>query len=149
MSYSPQPGTIPDRVIACLKRLPAGEEMSTGALLDALGQPTSFGLQPCMQAARKAGVVQARKRPGSRLLYWSLGAGDAEPESPSEPDDDPPLRRVVRAESRKRAAKDRRAFRCAMFSDGTLQLDLADGPVVLDPTDAAVLVDYLWQRRSS
>jgi hypothetical protein len=146
MSYSPQPGTIPARVIDCLKRLPAGEEMSTGALLDALGQPTSFGLQPCMQAARKAGLVQARKRPGSRLLYWSLGAGDAEPEGRSEPDDDPPLRRVVKAESKKRTAKDPGAFRCAMFSDGTLLLELPAGPVVLDASATGVLVDYLSQR---
>jgi hypothetical protein len=89
-TYTPQPGTIPHRVIAWLRRQPVGEEFAGPVIADKLDLAESGGLVACMAAAVRAGLVTSRKRPGERMLYWSLGDGKALPK-PAEDEPDEPL----------------------------------------------------------
>jgi hypothetical protein len=88
-TYTPQPGTIPHRVIAWLQRQPVGSDFSTAEIADALNIEISGGsLSPFMQGAVKAGVVSTRK--DGRLIRWSLGDGKPLPE-PEDRELDEPL----------------------------------------------------------
>ncbi len=91
-TYTPLPGTIPARVIAHLKTLPAGSELPTAALCEEIGQTATSGFGACVARALQAGLMAVRKAPDSGLLYWSLG--DGEPQAPAtqdiqEPEDAP------------------------------------------------------------
>lgn len=81
--YQPQPGTIPFRVIAKLRELPPGEELSTAALADALDISTS-SITPSMMPAVSHGAVHRERREG--LLYWRIS--DEPPAVPPKEDDD-------------------------------------------------------------
>lgn len=87
-SYTPQPGTTPFRVIAHLQTLPAGTELTTAQLCDALGRDDPNGFSTCMLAAARSGLVKQARRPGSRLAYWSLGNGNLAQEAAPAADDD-------------------------------------------------------------
>jgi hypothetical protein len=82
MSYEPQPGTIPHRVIAWLKeaeRLEPGKEFPAVVICECLDIELA-GFSSCMDRARVAGLVRARRPdPAFRNLVWSLGDGKAMP----------------------------------------------------------------------
>lgn len=92
MSYEPQPGTIPARVVAHLRTHPPGTWLATAEITDACGlSDGQRNLQAYCVAAVGAGLLRSRKAEGERWLLWSLGNG--KPLSPaSEEDDDPPIR---------------------------------------------------------
>ena len=73
MSYSPAPGTVAFRVLAYLQTLPAGAEVMTSKIADALGLPPN-NIAPCLEFALKAGAIYRRQRddhPRSPF-WWSL-----------------------------------------------------------------------------
>lgn len=76
-SYCPVAGTIPFRVIEHLKKLPAGSEMSTPELLEALALEPSGPFRNYLETPIRHGLVKhVLKRFGSRTVaHWSLGDG--------------------------------------------------------------------------
>lgn len=73
-TYTPKPGSVADRAIAHLQsQPPAGAEVSTSALAEAVGA-TGDSLRMCLQPALDAGAVFARKRGGHvrSPMFWSL-----------------------------------------------------------------------------
>lgn len=88
MSYIPQPGTLPARVITHLQSLAPGAQLSTAELCDELDRDTN-GFTTSMETALRAGLLKTSKRDGSRVLYWSLGDGVERPE-PAEDDAEEP-----------------------------------------------------------
>ena len=92
MSYTPQPGTIPHRVIEFLKQQPPGMEFSTYALADAIGH-AGASLSMYLSTALEHGALKSEKRVpplgGQKTSFWSLGDGtplpkpvDYEPDEP-------------------------------------------------------------------
>lgn len=73
MSYAPAPGSVPYRAIAYLQRQPAGAEVKTSVLAEAIGAPPA-SMNTCMEPARTAGLVFARQRDAHRTspMWWSL-----------------------------------------------------------------------------
>lgn len=68
--YSPAPGTTAYRVIAHMETLPAGAEVMTSALAEAIGVPAN-NLTPCLEAAVNAGKLFRRQRDNHvRSPYW-------------------------------------------------------------------------------
>lgn len=68
--YSPAPGTTAYRVIAHMETLPAGAEVMTSALAEAIGVPAN-NLTPCLEAALNAGKLFRRQRDNHiRSPYW-------------------------------------------------------------------------------
>ncbi len=99
MTYQTQPGTVPHRVIAHLRTLPAGATVSTADLCEALGVDDGAVISASMGPARKAGLVTGGALPGKgRTFWWSLGAGRPEPDL--DDDDKPVQRRVPAAEAK-------------------------------------------------
>lgn len=72
MTYIPQPGTVPHRIINWLKLQPIGAEFSSAVLAEELGIEQSH-IGPCLQAPMRHGAITARK--DGRLMMFSLGAG--------------------------------------------------------------------------
>ena len=73
MSYSPAPGTVAFCVLAYLQTLPAGAEVMTSKIADALGLPPN-NVSPCLESALRAGAIYRRQRddhPRSPF-WWSL-----------------------------------------------------------------------------
>ena len=69
--YFPQTGSIAKRALLALQQLEFGTELSSAALLEAIGQPTDWaGIHACMEDAVTAGLV--KKRTAGRLSYWSI-----------------------------------------------------------------------------
>lgn len=132
MSYTPQAGTFPARVIEYLRSLPAGSERSSAALAEALDQDANL-TAPLLAHVRKNGALKARKE--GRILFWSLG--DGTPEAlPHDYEPDQPLRSAAREQSRAPApapaarSKPPTAFRAGLWTDGTLQIE-REGEVIL------------------
>lgn len=108
MSYSPTPGTTPDRAIAWLRSQPLGTEVSTSTLAASAGVPHG-DLTVAMQPALRARLVFARQKGGHMRspLFWSLvdhrklrafiasttPGGDSKPEA----DEDRPVPRTIPA----------------------------------------------------
>lgn len=92
MIYTPQPGTIPARVLAHLQTLPAGAELASAPLGEAIGTNTTPDFGPLLAAAVMHGAIV--KRMDGRLAYWSLGTGVP---LAADPDDAKPARRTVSA----------------------------------------------------
>lgn len=73
-TYTPKPGSVADRAIAHLQsQPPAGAEVSTSALAEAVGA-TGDSIRMCLQPALDAGAVFARKRGGHvrSPMFWSI-----------------------------------------------------------------------------
>lgn len=94
MSYTPQPGTIPHRVIEFLKQQPRGVEFSSAHLAEAIGHDGA-SIAIYLAAALEHGVLKGEKRVpplgGQKTYFWSLGDGTPLPK----PDDyvpDEPLK---------------------------------------------------------
>ncbi len=72
MTYIPQPGTVPHRVINWLKLQPVGSEYPSAVLAEELGvQQANIG--PCLQVPIRHGAITARKE--GRLMMFGLGNG--------------------------------------------------------------------------
>jgi len=93
MTYTPQPGTIPYRVIEYLKIQPRGLEFSSAALAEAIGHDGA-GLRSCLAIPLEHGALKADKRVpplgGKATLFWSLGDGTPLPK-PDDYEPDQPL----------------------------------------------------------
>lgn len=130
MSYTPQAGTIPFRVIQHLQSLPSGAQASTAELAEAL-EIAPNSLPPIMRAALNAGLVM--RKPFQTLAgrcshQWTLGAGAAE----DEVDDDPVVQRTVPAVR----------FNATLWDGSMILTGLPvrqDGAVILNPAQIARL----------
>lgn len=160
MSYIPQPGTIPARVVAWLQQQPAGAQVATGVLCDTLDIDVSL-LGGSMQPAIRHGLVTSSKREGR--LYWGLATDPAEPQQPDEqrvvdatpPAEKPPAARQAAPLKIPRLAKEPlpkvarqpvdREMRCALWSDGTLVIEQNGHGIELDAAGTRALVRYLEQ----
>lgn len=88
MSYTPQPGTVPYRVIAHLRALPAGVELCSIELAEAL-EVESGGLSSQLKRSIQFDYVKMRvgSRAGRAMNFFSLGSAkddllpDVEPEA--------------------------------------------------------------------
>ena len=71
--YEPRPGTVAFRVLAHLETLPAGAEVMTSALAEAINAEASQ-IQPCLELALKAGQVHRRQKDDHvrSPWWWSL-----------------------------------------------------------------------------
>lgn len=166
MTYIPQPGTIPARVLAHLKDLPPRTELMSSVLLDAIGQPPEFeGFTSCMRACVDAGLII--KRLEGRRAFWRLPTapedlikaqpplGNIEQQvtlqdhtaiDDAEPDNRPrasktPTRKVAKAQAERQAEPD--AFACGLFSDGRLVLEMPERTVLLKPEWTSKLMAFL------
>lgn len=88
MDYTPQPGTIPARVIEILSAHP-GRQFSTAELGELLGNAVP-SLTTIMAAAIEHGAVVRSQHPEDlRLVMWSLGSGVPVPRQRDSEDDEP------------------------------------------------------------
>ena len=143
MSYTPQAGTFPARVIDYLRTLPAGAERSSVELADELDQDPLV-VANLLGYPRKAGALKARRE--GRVLYWSLG--DGTPEAlPHDYVPDEPLRSVAREPNKAPAPPARekppKAFRAGLWTDGTLQIERDGDLFLLTRAEAEQLRDLL------
>ena len=83
MSYTPKPGSTAWRVMAHLETLPAGAEIMTSALAEAIGEPAN-NVSPCLEAALAAGLLFRRQRDAHvrSPYWWSLTDRSAQPKPP-------------------------------------------------------------------
>lgn len=98
-TYTPQPGTIPAKVIEYLKGQPEGHEAAAVEICEAIGQDT-INLTPFLTTPEKHGLLKRSRKEGSRAAFWSLG--DGKPVAPpvddeEEPDNHPVVQRVLPA----------------------------------------------------
>lgn len=84
-AYTPQPGTIPHKVITHLRTLPAGTELTTAVLAESIAFDTSMNLFSYLRAAVDGGALKTSKKNGERWVWWSLG--DGKPVTPPSIDD--------------------------------------------------------------
>lgn len=145
MSYTPQAGTFPARVIDYLRSLPAGAERSSVELADELDQDPMV-VAGLLGYPRKAGALKARKE--GRVLYWSLG--DGTPEAlPHDYQPDEPLRAGIATPRMPAAAapavrsKPPAGFRAGLWTDGTLQIERDGDLFLLTRAEAEQLRDLL------
>lgn len=82
--YTPQPGTIPHRVIEYLRRAAPGTSIATAPLADEL-DVSSSSILPCMGPAIRDGLVKRERVDG--IIHWSLGDGTPPPAAPDAEDD--------------------------------------------------------------
>jgi hypothetical protein len=101
MSYIPQPGTVPHRVINWLKLQPVGANFTTAVISEELGIEKSH-VGPCLNAPVKHGAITVRKEKG--LSFYGLGNGvpvvmphDNELDEPLIPERDIVIARQVKA----------------------------------------------------
>ena len=87
MSYQPQPGTIPHKVVEYLKVRPR-QRVAQAVILEAIGQP-GIQLSAYLQAAIKAGSVVHHQG-----ATFELGDGAALPDHDFDPEDIPNQRVV-------------------------------------------------------
>lgn len=82
MTYTPQPGTIPHRVVEHLRELAdlfPRREPSTAEMCEAL-DIDSAGVTAFMRPAREHGLVHCRKKQATgKLLFWRMGDGTPDP----------------------------------------------------------------------
>lgn len=84
--YEPRPGTVAFRVLAHLETLPAGAEVMTSALAEAINAEASQ-IQPCLELALKAGQVFRRQKDDHirSPWWWSLTDHSGIPKVRSKP----------------------------------------------------------------
>jgi len=149
MSYTPQPGTFPARVVEYLRSLPAGAERSSAELAEALGQENVM-VAPMLAHGRAVGAVRARKE--GRLLYWSLGDGtppaaplDNVPDEPLHPAPAIPKKAAVvfPAPIPSAAARAPTGFRAALWTNGTLEIHRDGDLILLTANEAEQLRDLM------
>lgn len=141
MTYIPQAGTFPARVIDYLRSLPAGSERSSAELAEELDQDRNV-VANLLQYPRGQGVLKARKV--GRLVYWSLGDGIPEPmlrDLPPHSAPEIPKRPVGLFPGVPRGEPEPPAvpFRAALWSDGTLNIERNGLTVWLLPDEVAQL----------
>lgn len=69
-TYTPQPGTVAFRALAHLETLPAGAEIMTSALAEAIGAP-ALSVGPCLEPAlRGRAVFRRQKDTHARSPWW-------------------------------------------------------------------------------
>lgn len=158
ITYTPQPGTIPARVLEVLKAQPPGTEMMSAVLLEAIGQPPEFeGFTSCMRASVEAGLIE--KRIEGRRAFWKLPRDESEIIRAIPPQQDgraeeagPAPVQAVAAPKRSTKSLPKPStctepqtpdFACGLFSDGRLVLELPDRTVMLKPEWTDKLMKFL------
>lgn len=163
--YEPVAGTIPHKVIQHLESLPPGTKLTTGQLIEALGQTHVTNLSSVLIPPVKAGWIKREPKPYSNQVLWSLGDRTPINQQPTDPDDDtsdlagpmptPNLAAAsvftlakpaaTTAPTPTTAAQPSPApdFRCALYNDGQLYIK-SNGTEHTLPTDhTRLLVHYL------
>lgn len=92
-----RPGSITERVVAYLKGMAPGAEISSCMLAAAIGHK-ACRISTCLQSPRRNGVLKARRE--GKAVYWSLGDTPAVDVKPARPRYDKP--RVVQAHVKRR-----------------------------------------------
>lgn len=87
MTYQPQPGTVPYRVITWLKLQPKGAEFPSAVIAEELGIIPSH-IPASLDVPAKHGAIARRKE--GNLILWSLGDGTPLPQ-PFDLERDEPL----------------------------------------------------------
>jgi hypothetical protein len=153
--YTPQPGTIPARVIDYLKTLPPGTHLSSAALCEELDIEISF-LSSSLQRPRTMGAVVSRPVPGNkRNLEWAIGDGTPLPPPPDHEPDEPlqapvvkrelsPKREVLRSQPLPKLSDFKPTqrdmsdhFLAGVFTDGSLLIEHGGIAITLNPKQAA------------
>lgn len=132
MAYQPRKDSIADRAWQYLN---AHGETAGRPLADAIDAEADT-LQQMLTVPLQHGYIVKRKFNGLNL--YSVGTGDA---SPAEPDDEPPVRRVVPAVNGAAPAAGR--FRCGLFSDGELCIESDGQTLKLRRQETEQLVAFL------
>lgn len=146
MSYTPQPGTIPARVIAYLhEQARVGRAWVPSAeVSEHVGQPA---VSPYMEAALNHGAVRKRAvAQNKRLSEYSLGDGTPLP-APADMEADKPLRvEPITPKAgplfptvAKSTKPEPRIFRAGLFTDGTLVVEICEGTFTLNAQQAGEL----------
>lgn len=140
--YEPVAGTIPHKVIQHLESLPPGTKLTTGQLIEALGQTHVSNLNSVLIPPVKAGWIKREPKPYSNQVLWSLGDRTPIDQQPTEPEDDtsdlagpmptpnlaaasvftlaqPAATVPLHKETQPVAERD---FRCALYNDGQLYI---------------------------
>lgn len=177
MSYIPQPGTVPHRVINWLRLQPEGTEVPTSVLAEELGIEKSH-VGPSLKAPVSHGALTFRKEKG--LAWYGLGNGvpmcaapDYELDEPLVPEQDILIARQLKTKAvaplikavstpiaatapalskpnKPHVATQPKAFRVGEFSDGTLVIERAPyDRYELSPEEAKVLMDFAFDRRAA
>lgn len=89
-TYTPQPGTIPAKVVAYLHGKPPGYQASAAEICEAIGQDPLLPLSNFVGSARKHGILKCERALGQRYMLWSLGDGTPEP-GPADNEAEKPL----------------------------------------------------------
>jgi hypothetical protein len=158
-TYTPQPGTIPAKVIQALSLLEPGTELTSTVLLEAIGQPPGYeGFSTAMILAVDHGLVH--KRVEGRRALWSLPGGRAivaevlapseQAAQPAKPSKVRPAPEVVTLPAAPTCTISQTAdpaptsnFACALFSDGRLVIEQGPRTTVLSEDETRALVGYL------
>lgn len=109
-TYTPRPGSVAERAVHLLRKLPPGTEITTAALAEQINLPDCSALNSSLAGAVTAGLVAARKKGGHARspVFWSLSssaprapvaapAGARDDDADDDADDGKPRRRVVPA----------------------------------------------------
>jgi hypothetical protein len=147
--YTPQPGTIPARVIKHLQTLPPGTFVSTAALSELLDIQL-YSVASSLAHPRSMGVVVSRHTESNRrALEWALGDGkplplpdDYEPEEPlhthrNHVPQRTPLALPMLGHSHPTDSESSDHFRAGVFTDGSLLIEIRSVVITLNPTQAA------------
>lgn len=148
-AYEPRPGTVAYRVLAHLETLPAGAEVMTSALAEAINAEASQ-IQPCLELALKAGQVHRRQKDDHvrSPWWWSLTDYSAIPKlrlkpAVSLPEAPAPVAPIVgpMVEVKGKppnanptfpmAREHPEEFRAALWSNGFLQIERFEGDLVI------------------
>lgn len=89
--YTPQPGTIPHRVIQYLQRLEPGKGIANAPLADEL-DISANSITACMQPALHHGLVKRERIDG--IIHWKIGDGTPLPAEP-DAEDDPEMKSKI------------------------------------------------------
>lgn len=82
-TYTPQPGSVPARVLEYLRSFADGDEFPTGTLCKAL-DVSSASLITSLETAKRNDLVRAHK--AGKTTMWSLGDGSRVAAPPAPPD---------------------------------------------------------------
>lgn len=166
MSYAPQPGTVPHRVINWMKKQPKGEQFAAAVIADELGiEKTSVG--GCLAPSVKHGAIAKEVVDG--IALYSLGDGvsiaieDIETDEILEADEKIAAQRRAAAKKFEGLAKAMnprasslvlkqdpiapKTFRCGEYSDGTFVLERSGKDrFVLEASEFDVLREFVERR---
>lgn len=74
-TYTPHPGTLPDKALQYLRTLPPGTWVSTAVINEAIGQDPTYQLSAALSRARYTGLVTCRRAKNAPFFEWTLGDG--------------------------------------------------------------------------